>query len=92
MEAHTGTKFQTARSDDIAGPDLPMGKYLGRKFYDGENTKRGPALFFVDREAGTIYFENCRIVLFSGILKHVTRSFLEILKQRDGSFFGIASS
>jgi hypothetical protein len=41
-----------------------MDEYSGRIFYDGENAGGGPSLFFMDREAGAIFFENCRVVLF----------------------------
>jgi len=52
MVAYMNTEFRAWRSGDIMGPDLPMGVYSGRIFYDGENPGGGPALFFAEREAG----------------------------------------
>jgi hypothetical protein len=66
-----------------------MDEYSGRISYDGENAGRGRALFFVDREAGAIFFENCRVVLFPESSVHdpiffenlqlAIRSFLKML-------------
>ena len=35
--AYLSTEFRAWRSGDNLGPDLPMGVYSGRIFYDGEN-------------------------------------------------------
>jgi hypothetical protein len=50
--AYLSTKFWVGESGDITGLDLSMDKYSGRKFYDGENAGRDPALFFAEYEAG----------------------------------------
>jgi hypothetical protein len=47
-----------------------MGVYSERISYDGENADGGPTLFFVEREAGAIFFENFRVVIFSESLDH----------------------
>jgi|GEM_PF-4751132 hypothetical protein len=41
MGEYMGVEFRVGESDDIKGPDLPMGRYPGRRFYDGENTGEG---------------------------------------------------